>query len=67
MERRSSPLLLNPVQAAALLGISRTQVFRLIRSGELDSIKVGALRKIPLDAAHDFVDRKLTEAREAVA
>lgn len=61
------PLLLNPVQTAALLGVSRTQVFRLLRTGELDSIKVGSLRKIPIDAAYEFVNRKLAEAREAVA
>jgi excisionase family DNA binding protein len=60
-------LLLNVNEAGALLGISRSRVFRLIQSGELDSIKVGGLRKIPTQAAYEFVDRKLEEAREAVA
>jgi excisionase family DNA binding protein len=55
------------VQTAALLGVSRTQVFRLLRTGELDSIKVGSLRKIPVDAAYAFVAQKLADAREEVA
>jgi excisionase family DNA binding protein len=60
-------LLLNVKEAGALLGVSRSRVFRLIGSGELESIRIGGLRKIPTQSAYDIVERKLAEARDAVA
>jgi hypothetical protein len=40
-------LLLDVEEVGALLGVSRSRDFRLIGSGELESIGIGSLRKIP--------------------
>jgi excisionase family DNA binding protein len=50
-------LLLRPEEAAEVLAIGRTAVFGLIRAGELRSVKIGKLRRIPADALDDYVAR----------
>ncbi len=50
-------MLLTAEQAAQLLAIGRTKVFELIRSGELESIRIGSSRRIPIDAIESFVFR----------
>ncbi|MEU6652721.1 excisionase family DNA-binding protein [Streptomyces sp. NPDC046900] len=50
-------LLLTVEEAARRLGIGRTTCFALIASGELESVKVGSLRRIPADALAVYVDR----------
>ncbi len=48
--------LLVPVEEAArLLGLSRTKVFSLISSGELESVKIGRLRRVPRAALDAYV------------
>lgn len=56
--------LLRPEQAAEVLSIGRTAVFELIRSGRLRSVKVGGLRRIPVNALADFV-RQLEDEQAA--
>ncbi|MFF0535374.1 helix-turn-helix domain-containing protein [Streptomyces coelicoflavus] len=50
-------LLLTVEEAARRLGIGRTTCFALIASGELESVKVGSLRRIPADALAAYVGR----------
>ncbi|MFJ5534483.1 excisionase family DNA-binding protein [Streptomyces sp. NPDC093261] len=50
-------LLLTVEEAARRLGIGRTTCFGLIASGELESVKVGSLRRIPADALAAYVAR----------
>lgn len=47
-------------EVANILGMGRSTVFDLIRSGRLASVKEGAMRRITDDAIRDYV-RKLTE------
>lgn len=49
------PLLLNPEQAARLLGMGRHRIFDLIRDGALRSVKVGNSRRISARALAEFV------------
>lgn len=49
--------LLNVEEAARRLGIGRTVCYRLISSGELESVTVGRLRKVPADAIPEYVAR----------
>lgn len=49
--------LLTPEQAAAALGISRSQIFALLKTGELSSLKLGVSRRIPREAIAEFVRR----------
>jgi excisionase family DNA binding protein len=53
------PLCLNLDDAATHLGISRRMLQILIGDGEIQSIKVGRRRLVPLSALEDFVERKL--------
>jgi len=49
----TTPAALAPAQAAEYLGIGRTLVYDLIRSGELPTVKIGrrtVLRTLDLDA-----------------
>jgi excisionase family DNA binding protein len=48
-------------EAARLLGVGRSTVYDLIRSGRLRSVKIGRRRLIPRDA----LDRLLVDLREA--
>jgi excisionase family DNA binding protein len=53
-------LMYRPVEAAHMLGMGRTAVFGLIKSGRLRSIKLGGARFISADALRAFV-RELEE------
>jgi excisionase family DNA binding protein len=48
-------LMYRPVEAAHLLGMGRTAIFALIKSGRLRSIKLGSARFITADALRAFV------------
>jgi excisionase family DNA binding protein len=48
-------LMYRPAEAAHVLGIGRTRVFALIKSGRLQSIKFGSARFITADALRAFV------------
>jgi len=55
-------LLVRPEDAARVLGVGRTKVYELIRSGALRSVRVGGLRRIPVAALSEFVTRLEEEA-----
>lgn len=42
-------------QAAAALGIGRTSMFALIKSGEVTSVRIGHSRRVPADAIAAYV------------
>ena len=48
-------LMYRPIEAANLLGMGRTAVFGLIKSGRLRSVKLGGARFITADALRAFV------------
>lgn len=52
-------------EAAAVLGIGRTQVFHLIRAGALRSVKIGASRRVPVVAIREYLAALLAEGRAA--
>lgn len=43
------------VEAAAALGISRSKLYEFIAAGEIRSIHIGRLRKIPVAAIDEFL------------
>lgn len=49
------PILFTVEEAGRLLALSRCRVYELIRGRELRSVKVGAARRIPARALHDYV------------
>ena len=50
-------LLLTPEEAARVLGIGRTKVYELLVSNALESVKIGACRRIPAACLGEFVER----------
>jgi excisionase family DNA binding protein len=60
------PLVLTIEQAAERLGIGRSLMYALVMSGEVESVTIGRLRRIPADALVTYLAR-LRQARDAVA
>jgi len=58
-------LLLRVAEASERTNISRTRLFELMGSGELESVLVGRRRLIPQAALVAFVDRLRAEAAAA--
>jgi excisionase family DNA binding protein len=57
MIQPDTPLLLTVEQAAERLGIGRTLTYALVSAGEIESVQIGRLRRIPADALPAFLDR----------
>ena len=55
-------LLVRPEDAARMLGVGRTKVYELMRSGALRSVKFDGLRRIPVAALAEFVAQLETDA-----
>jgi excisionase family DNA binding protein len=53
----TTKLLLTVEEAADRLGIGRTLAYALVRSGEIESVQIGRLRRVPADALPAFLDR----------
>jgi excisionase family DNA binding protein len=49
-------LLFSPEDGAELLDIGRSQMFELISRGEIESVKIGRLRKIPREALTAYIE-----------
>ena len=62
MTESSDRLLHSPEETAAMLGVSRSQVFELLARGEVESFKIGRLRKVPRDAIDAFIKRQRERA-----
>jgi excisionase family DNA binding protein len=65
---RVSPerFLLTVEEAAQRLHIGRTRMFSLVKSGEIDSIRVGRLRRINPIALEEYAQRlKIEQSRES--
>ena len=50
------PMLFTVEQVAQILGIGRSTVFQLIKSEQIESIRLGRSRRIPVDAMQNYVD-----------
>jgi excisionase family DNA binding protein len=63
-QREPAGLLLTVEEAADRLTLGRTFVYQLIMSGELESVKVGRLRRVPAECLPEYV-AALRGARKA--
>ena len=54
-------ILYGPEEAAEAISVSRSRMFQLISDGEVESIKIGRVRRIPRTALDAYVDRLRTE------
>lgn len=53
----SPRVMLTVEQVADALGIGRTTAYALIKSGELRSLRIGRLRRVPLDELQAYTAR----------
>jgi excisionase family DNA binding protein len=61
-------LLFTVEEAARALGIGRTRMFELIQAGSVETVLIGRLRRIPIDALDAFVtDLRQSSERSAPA
>jgi len=60
-------LLVSPREAAALLGIGRSTLYLLLQNGDLQSIHIGACRRIPVDAVTALIERLRQAAPQSAA
>jgi len=59
----TDPLSVRIPEAARLTGLSRSRVYELMRSGEIEFVKVGGSTLIPFDSLKLFLDRRRLAAR----
>ncbi|EDY42949.1 helix-turn-helix domain-containing protein [Streptomyces sp. SPB074] len=63
-ERRSAPdttlAALTVTEAARRIGIGRTKLYEYVTSGEITSVKIGSLRRIPAEAVNEFLARRVS-------
>jgi excisionase family DNA binding protein len=52
---RPTRLVLTVEEAAECLGIGRTLMYALITGGEVESVRIGRLRRVPADALERYV------------
>lgn len=50
-------ILLSVEAAAAQLSIGRTTMYALIKTGAIDTIQIGRLRRVPADALPRYLER----------
>jgi len=64
---QSDVLMLTVEEAARRLGLGRTLVYQLISSGELESVTVGRLRRVPAECLAEYIAalRKARSSRAA--
>jgi excisionase family DNA binding protein len=55
-------MLFGIAETATVLGIGRTNVYALIQSGKLRSVKIGGRRLIPRAALDDFVTELMSKS-----
>ncbi|NUU15809.1 excisionase family DNA-binding protein [Cellulomonas humilata] len=56
-------ILLTVVEAARRLGVGRSLMYELLGSGQVESIHIGRLHKVPIDALETFVARTRADSR----
>ena len=55
------PLLLSVEDACNMLRLGRTKLYQEIKSGRLESIRVGRLRRIPFSALENWIAARVTK------
>jgi excisionase family DNA binding protein len=61
----NAPTLLTVEAAAQRLSIGRTTMYALLKNGQINSVRIGRLRRIPADALTAYTDRLAAEQNAA--
>lgn len=57
MLERNVPFMFNPRDTAKILSISRSQVYVLLRSGDLESVQIGRSRRISQEQLIRYINK----------
>lgn len=58
-------VLLTVEEAAEYLRIGRTRMFALVRTGEIESVRIGRLRRVPVTAVSAYAARLIADQHVA--
>lgn len=61
------PLVLTVEEAAHRLGVGRTVMYALVSSGAVESVRIGRLRRVPVDALTSLLEELRKVQRGPVA
>jgi len=64
---KMEPLLLRITEVATMLGLGRTKVCALVRTGELPVVRIGRSVRVPRDALQDWIWQHLEGADESLS
>ena len=59
----ANPLLLTPKAAAERLSLAESTLYQLLTSGQIESVKIGRARRVPIDALTAYISRLREEQR----
>jgi len=62
----TSPLLYTPEEVAKMMSISRSQVYNLMNSNQLESVHIGRSRRITIDQIRNFIDNLTVQKHVSV-
>ena len=57
MLERNVPFMFNPRDTAKILSISRSQVYQLLKTGELESVRIGRSRRISQEQLIRYINK----------
>ncbi|MBS2534156.1 excisionase family DNA-binding protein [Catenulispora sp. NF23] len=58
-------VMLTVEQAADAIGIGRTTMFALLKNGDVESVRIGRLRRVPAAAIDSFLERLAADQNPA--
>ena len=67
MAVHTESIVLTVEEAAHRLGVGRTLMYALVKSGDIESIAIGRLRRVPCEAIDEFVERLRQIGRQSDA
>jgi len=59
MDKSQRPLLLKPIKAAALLDMSKSKLYDAMARGEVPSVRVAGVLRVPLAAIESLINEQL--------
>lgn len=54
------PLLISTADAARLVSLSRSNVYKLVKTGQIPSIRIGGLIRVPVAKLREYIARQST-------
>ena len=58
---RVEPLLYRPAEAAEALRVSRSQLYELMNRGEIPWVRVGRVRRVPVEALRQLIRARVAD------